>query len=250
VEGRSTRAERAERAFEIPMLIAALLVIPAIVIEESTANESWRSLATILNWAIWLGFATELIVMLSVVPARRRWLMTHPLEVVIVVLTPPFVTGVLQSIRVLRLLRLVRLMKLAKHARRVFSLAGLRFAAVLAVLSALGGGAAFAELEGTTTWHGVYWAVATMTTVGSDFQPTRDPTRALALAMVLVGVSFVAILTGVIAQRFLAGEVEEVEAEIALLDVTEGDLLRQVQELGLQLRALETTLEQRARTTT
>src|SRR4051812_46042356 len=147
------------------MLIAALLVIPAIVIEESTTSQSWHEIATALNWTIWLAFATELIVMLAVVPARRRWLATHPLEVVIVLLPPPFLPAAFQSARVLRLLRLVRLLKLAKHARRVFSLAGLRFAPVLAALSPLGGGAGFAGAGGWATRHGLYSGVATMTTL-------------------------------------------------------------------------------------
>jgi voltage-gated potassium channel len=241
------RAERVERAFEIPMLIAAVLVIPAIVIEESTAGQSWHDVALVLNWTIWLAFLTELVVMLAVVRSRREWLRKHPLEVVIVLLTPPFFPAALQSARILRLLRLVRLLKLAKHARHVFSLAGLRFAAVLAALTALAGGAAFAESEGTSTWHGIYWAVTTMTTVGyGDPQPTTDTTRVIAIVVMLIGIGFVAILTGAIAQRFLAEEVQEVEAEITELEMTEQDVLHHVRALAAQVRSLEQMLERTA----
>jgi hypothetical protein len=47
------RALRVQRAFEVPMLVAALLVIPVLAIEESGADEPWSAVANVLNWAIW-----------------------------------------------------------------------------------------------------------------------------------------------------------------------------------------------------
>ena len=90
------------------------------------------------NWIIWLAFAVELVVMLAVVRDRWAWLRTHPPEVAVVLLTPPSLPSSLQSLRVLRLLRLLRLLRIAKLARRMFSLEGVRWAAVLAALTALG----------------------------------------------------------------------------------------------------------------
>ena len=46
------RSERVARRFEMPILVAALLVIPVIVIEESSVGQPWRGIATALNWAI------------------------------------------------------------------------------------------------------------------------------------------------------------------------------------------------------
>jgi hypothetical protein len=74
------------------------------------------------DWTIWLAFLAELVVMLAIVPNRRHWLAQHPLDVAIVVLTPPSATALLQSVRLLRLLRLVRLVRLASLGRSVFSL--------------------------------------------------------------------------------------------------------------------------------
>ncbi len=45
------------------MLVAALLVIPVIAVEQSDAGEPWRFLAGVLNWLIWIAFAVELVVM-------------------------------------------------------------------------------------------------------------------------------------------------------------------------------------------
>jgi hypothetical protein len=55
--------------------------------------------------------------MLAVVPDRGRYLLRHPIDLAIVLLTPPFLTSSVQSIRVLRLLRVVRLLRLRPLAR-------------------------------------------------------------------------------------------------------------------------------------
>ena len=52
-------------------------------------------------------------------------------------------------------------------------------------------------------WTPIF-AVTTMTTVGSNIYPTTTGGEIVAVAVVLVGISFVALLTGAIAQRFLS----------------------------------------------
>ena len=68
--------------------------------------------------------------MLYVVPDKKLWLRQHPLEVAIVLVTPPFLPPSLEAARVFRLLRLLVLVRAAVLARRLFSLEGLRDAAV------------------------------------------------------------------------------------------------------------------------
>lgn len=225
----------------MPILVAALLVIPVIAIEQSEAEDPWRGLAAIVNWCIWVAFAVELVVMLAVVPDRWRWLRKHPLEVAVVLLTPPFLPASLQALRALRLLRLLRLLRVAMLARRMFSLEGVRYAAILAALTALGGGAAFAAVEeDKTTWDGVWWAVSTMTTVGyGDQFPTTASGRILGMALMLVGIGFIAILTGAIAERFLAGHVEAVADEV---EEAEADIGAELREIAERLQTLERRL--------
>ena len=241
-------AERIERRLDVPLLVAAVLVIPVIVIEESSWEQPWTTLASVLNWTIWSAFVAEVVAMVAIVPDRWRWLRQHPLDVAIVILTPPFLPASLQAARLFRLFRLVRLLRLMQLVRQLFSLEGLRYASLLAGLTALGGGAAFAEVENRSTWTGVYWAVTTMTTVGyGDVTPKTDWGRAIAIVVMLVGIGFLTLVIGAIAQRFLAAQVAEVreleEEELQTVDAVLGEL----NDVMTRLRRLEAGVQRLGR---
>ena len=224
---------------ELPLLVAALLTIPAIAIEQSSAGEPWDTLATVLNWIIWLAFLTEAILMLRAVDDRWRWVREHPLEVAIVLLTPPFLPASMQAARVFRLLRLLRLLRLGMLTRRLLSTEGVRDAAILAAMTVLGGGAGYAAVEKgqhLSAWDGVWWAIVTVTTVGyGDTFPQTDAGRIIAIVVMFVGIGFIAILTAAAAERFLREQraerrelegveqrLDEVIARLAAMETREG----------------------------
>jgi voltage-gated potassium channel len=242
------RSLRVERWLQAPVMVAALLVIPVILIEQSGLGEPWDRIGSVLNWVSWLGFFVETVTMLAVVPDRSRWVRTHPIEVIVVVLTPPFLTALapLQFLRVLRLLRLVRF---AQGARRLFSMEGLQYVALLAAITAVGGGVAFAALEPkpTSPLDGIYWALTTMTTVGyGDLRPVTPAGKALAVFVMLVGIGFVAVLTGAVAQRFLVTEIEEETGEIEEeIDAETAVILRELGEVQVRLAAIHEAVQRR-----
>jgi voltage-gated potassium channel len=234
--GVNERAQAMERRLQWPLLAAALLTIPAIVIEQSNVGEPFDTTAIVLNWTIWTAFLIEIGLMLSVVDDPWRWLRDHPLDVAIVVLTPPFLPAALQATRVFRLLRLVRLMKLAVLSRRLLSTEGVRDASVFALITILGGGAAFAAVENghqedpVSAWDGVWWAITTVTTVGyGDFSPMTLGGRVIAIVVMVVGIGFVAIITAAAAERFMRSR--EAEAERAELRDRLDEVLRRLDEL-------------------
>lgn len=233
------RSERWAKRFQIPVTIAALAVIP-VLIAAPGADGPWPVILGVVDWLSWLTFVAEIVVMLIVVPDRRRWLRGHLLEVAIVVLTPP-VVGLFTSARLLKLLRLLWLIRLAPVAHRLFTTAGVRSAALLVALTAVVGGAMFAELEkGQTTANGIYWAITTMTTVGyGNPEPTTTATKIVAVVVMLVGIGFVAVLTGAIAQRFLAPDIAEEEREFDTVEATSQEILAELREVRQRLEALE-----------
>ena len=92
-----------QERFEVPVIIAALLVIPAMALARSEPGSTLLLLAEALNIVIWLVFAAELAAILYVTPHRWRWMREHPLEPMIVLLTPPIMPASLQAARILRL---------------------------------------------------------------------------------------------------------------------------------------------------
>src|SRR5215211_5833024 len=115
--GATSRSDRIARWFEVPLLVAALLAIPVIVVQESNFGPPWEGVADVLDWVIWGTFVLQLVVMLAIVPDRRRWLTDHPLEVLIVLLTPPFLPATLKVARALPVVRAVWVLVLAHRAR-------------------------------------------------------------------------------------------------------------------------------------
>src|SRR3954447_5302026 len=115
----SARPEHVERRLEAPMLVAAALPVPAVIIEQSDAGRALDVVALALDWITWLAFVVEAVVMLRVVDDRRRWLRDHPLEVAIVLVSVPFLPAGLAAARVFRSLRLLRLLRLGILARRL-----------------------------------------------------------------------------------------------------------------------------------
>jgi voltage-gated potassium channel len=236
------RSERVAKRFEIPILIAAALVIPALLLQASGLGPGWKTFAYGLDWLIWVAFVVEWVVMMWVVPRKGEWVRTHKLDTVIVFLTVPFLPGLFAALRLARLARLLRVLRLlmvvrsAQLARRIFSLEGLQWAAVLVLMTVLLGGLAFAHVESQDTWDGVWWAVVTATTVGyGDIPVTTDAGRVIAIVIMLASISFVALLTGAIVERFVAGPPS--------IDVGEGgtlesDALREIAEIRAQVRGL------------
>ena len=222
------------------MLVAALLVIPVIVAEESHWGEPWSTAAAAANWGIWLVFAAETMVVLTASPDRWTWIRQHPVEVAIVLLTPPLLPASLQSARAFRLLRLLRLVVAARALKQMFSLQGLRYASVVAAFGILGGGAVFAAFESDqhlSTWDGVWFAITTVTTVGyGDITPRTDGGRITAIVIMVVGIAYVAMLTGAMAQLFLASLVEK-ETKVTML--AESEVLARIDQLASHIARLE-----------
>jgi voltage-gated potassium channel len=229
------RAERLERRLQAPMILASALVIPALILEGADVSHAWKTFASVLNWAIWLAFLGELVAMLAVVRSRRGYLAHNPLTLAIVVLTPPFLPALFQSLRALRLLRVARLLRLAPMFKAAFTLRGVQYASLVTGLVAIAGAAAFENAEPAKDYFdGFYWAISTMATVGyGDELPSTSEAKVLAMVLMLVGIGYFAIVTGALAERVIErGQKEEVNAH------ADDDVSVQLERLGQRGREL------------
>jgi voltage-gated potassium channel len=257
------RLERWQRRFFAPVTLAAVLTVPLLVVETHDVSATIKTRLEVADWIVWGIFALEAVTLFAVAPSKSNWVKDNVLDLAIVAVTLPVIPAAVQGLRLLRLLRLFRLARLAPVARRVFSLAGLRYASFLALLAMLAGGEAFSVAENAGPSHhvslsdGIYWALSTMTTVGyGDFVPRTTTGKIVAAVVMVVGVAFFAMITGAIAQRFLATEVQEIEEEMVeveemvheaeqteqRVEAGQGQILQEIHELAERLQSLEERL--------
>ncbi|RMD69805.1 MAG: hypothetical protein D6819_05975 [Gammaproteobacteria bacterium] len=117
---------RLERAFSLPMIFIALLILPVLATEyylwkHQVAPPLWLAVLLDVGTAvIWLAFAVEFILMVSVAHDKLQYIRKHWLELAIILLPLlAFLRG-FQAIRLLRLSRLMRVYRLRGVATKGF----------------------------------------------------------------------------------------------------------------------------------
>ena len=117
---------RLERFFSIPMMAMAVLILPVLALEYFWAEQVRAHFGAALFFdvatsVIWMAFAAEFILMLSVADKKFRYALQNWVDLAIVVLP------LIDFLPVLRLLRLTRLLELQQLIRmgRLYRLRGL-----------------------------------------------------------------------------------------------------------------------------
>ena len=54
-----SRLQRIAKGLELPVALLALLVIPALVLEERAFRPEAHAVGVVLNWIVWLAFCLE-----------------------------------------------------------------------------------------------------------------------------------------------------------------------------------------------
>jgi voltage-gated potassium channel len=199
--------------FEAVVLLLALLMLPAVLIQDSGLHSPWGYVADSLNAVVWLAFAVELGLTLYHAPNRRAALRAHWHDaLVLVVIFPPWAalfsalgTGWLRGWRFVRLWaiagRLMRAERLLSRRRN------LPYIAALTLLLVTVAGIAVHETDPSrfpNPWRGLWFAIVTVTTVGyGDTFPTSPVGRVVAAFLMVVGIGFLGLATAAIAGHFV-----------------------------------------------
>lgn len=257
---RQAAFERLDRWFTWPIIILTVAMIPVLIVQETGKDPVLLQTANAANWIIWLAFVVEFAIKFALAPNRPAFLRSAWLEILIIVLTPPFlsvsetVTGVrlLRLGRLTRLTRLSRLLPLIRIAllsglitrllKRTLSPTAFPYVALVVVLVAVVGGAGFFMLEQEagsvqTLSDGLWWAIVTMFTVGyGDIIPRTAAGRIVGTLVMLVGISFVSLLTANVAAIFFRAQ--QAQTRDTMAQKLE-ELTRKVDELLETVKRLE-----------
>jgi voltage-gated potassium channel len=220
--------DRWERLTEIPLTVLALAIIPLLLGPFFfKLSDSVERAFLALDWSIWAIFALDISVRTYLAERKIDYLRRNWFDVMIVVL--PFLRPlrVLRSVRAIRLLRAGPfLIRVTANSRELLRHRGLQWVLLLGLAIIFTCATIVWGLErnqgGTIGDYGdaLWWAFATVTTVGyGDTTPVTTEGRAVAVFLMLVGISFFGWITANIAAflvEFGGGEQEE---EITLRDV-------------------------------
>ena len=208
-----TTSTKWERRTATPLLIAALVFVGVLsypVIEPQPTQIEERVVSW-LNVGIWLLFAVDYGVRLTLATDRRAFIRQHIPDLLVVLLPA------LRPLRLLRLLSVARL--IAQRSRRLLLGNLLRLVtgagALLVYIAAVGvlnfeRPAKNANI--TTFGDALWWACTTITTVGyGDRFPVTWQGRGIAVVLMIVGIALLGILTAGIAAWFVQASSREEE---------------------------------------
>ena len=193
------------RVWENFLLVLALVYLaafsyPAFVVETSASTQN---LLETVQWVTWAIFALDLSIGVLKASDKKKYLKTHPLEILSVAL--PF-------LRPLRLLRVVSfgalaIQKIAVGKQLAITFKVFLFSILIAYIGAVQITITERGVEGSNIksfGDGLWWAVTTVTTVGyGDRFPTTSVGRVLAVGLMLVGISLMGVITASVAAWFV-----------------------------------------------
>jgi voltage-gated potassium channel len=176
----------------------------------------------VIDYMVWALFALEYIIKLNLAPSRGRFVKTHILDLLIVVV--PFFRPARLG-RVARLARLGRVGIVAGRAigrgKSVMTHRGLHFVllTVGVIIFACAGIVTFAERDASGSnihnlGQGLWWAMVTVATVGyGDHYPVTPLGQGIAVFLMLTGIGLIGVLTATFASYFVGQGVEKSDAE-------------------------------------
>jgi voltage-gated potassium channel len=189
----------------------ALLLVPVLLLEETSTDAGVVASATLANAAIWVLFALDYAIDLWRAPDPGAHVRSHWFDLALIVVSPPLlVPPEAQALRVLRAARLLRVFAVIgvmydRLGRPLTRTAALVIVAVLFAVI-LAGGLLVQSVEPATfpsVLQAYAWAIATLVTAGHAApEPVTIAGRAISSTIVVMGLgSFVALAASLAGRR-------------------------------------------------
>ena len=211
-----------ERKTAIPMLILAAISIVLLLADLAIGSDPDFEGSAVVNALVYadivimIVFAIEFFYRISMVPhdLRLRYVLAHPIDVLVVLVVGAQPLRLLRSARALRALRAVRFATMVGKGSKQSRIAAvtqdrLVHGLTIVIVAVAAGAYAFAFFEGPDTDRfgdiadAFWWSAATITTLGPGIALESTGIRVVALALTAVGLIVVAALAGTISAIFV-----------------------------------------------
>ncbi|MCB1827285.1 MAG: two pore domain potassium channel family protein [Coxiellaceae bacterium] len=229
----SRQARRIGKMFTYGLAIIAIALLFEWQIQLSGGGyvRGWR----VFNWAVWLFFLTQFISLFTLILKRGRFVRENWLLIVIILLGLPFVmnyNSAMELIKPLRPLLAIILMVPAIGFLLRFFVDGKLLTSIFgAIVIVVFFGVLVAGVDPSikNAADGVWWALATVSTVGyGDVVPVTFLGRAIGAVLVILGLGIFVVITANFLALILKEEVKGVKREE-----------REVEEILTELRSLK-----------
>lgn len=227
---RAELGERWERLTQWPLIVSAVLFLfaYALPIIDPSVPRIVKIVCNWVDWVTWAMFAVDYVVRLVLADDRRRYLLHHWLDLLIVALP------LLRPLRLLRLLPLISVLNrratmLLRGRVALYVAVGSSLVAFVAALTVLsverGRPGANIENFGDAIW----WAAETMTTVGyGDVFPVTAWGRTIAVGLMICGIGLLGTVTATLAswlvEHVAATEASDTQRLLARIDQLEAKI--------------------------
>ncbi len=211
--------ERAQRPLD---LLAVVFLVDMILIWSfPDGPQAFLRTLDVVAWLVWACFAVDYGARLLLSVGRMRFLRTHKLDLLMVLLP------------MLRLLRIFLLLRRSLASVSTEKIAGSILSIVIAVVFASAFFMWRVEYDApdatiTTFRAAMWWAVVTTTTVGyGDYTPVTQVGRTIAIVVMIVGIGLIGTVSATVAAWFVTrpsgGGTEAVDGTSADVEAAEGE---------------------------
>jgi len=223
----SPRLQNWRSKTDVPLMIVAIGSLPLLLLEliSDRLPNSDRNFIFLVNLIVFISFAVDYIVELTITKNRTTYLRTQWASLLIVIsqllaLLPALgIFGILRAARALRVIstfaRIIGIGSAAKESgREFFKKRAASVAFGIAGLTLVSSAVAFTIAEDVgdgrrihSFFDALWWSAATITTVGyGDIYPITTAGRIIAVFTMVVGISTLAVVTARIAQFLIASD--------------------------------------------
>ena len=203
------------RRFEGPMVLAAIWILIDWYLQSKGISNSYTAFTS--DWLIWLLFLSELLVMLTLVDDRIKYLKHNWMSPLIVLGGLPvlwgvdtFYAGVLRTLRLA--LTIGIFLRVSKDTRDLLSRHNLGITLFICFVILVISGLLISGIDPAfeTPLDGLWWAWVTVTTVGyGDLVPATTEGRIFGSLLILMGLAMFSMLTASFSVFFIEQDERE-----------------------------------------